>query len=103
CRSRSTPGTTPFPYTTLFRSCDLIVGTEEEVLIAAGQAGLHDALRTIRSLSSATIVLKRGPMGCIVYDGAIPDDLEQGIVGKGLDRKSTRLNSSHVKTSYAVF
>jgi 5-dehydro-2-deoxygluconokinase len=22
-------------------------------------------------------------MGCIVYDGAIPDDLEQGIVGKG--------------------
>lgn len=68
---------------TVLPECDLIVGTEEEVLIAAGQAGLHDALRTIRSLSSATIVLKRGPMGCIVYDGAIPDDLEQGIVGKG--------------------
>ena len=63
--------------------CDLIVGTEEEVLIAAGDADLHTALRTIRSLSSATIVLKRGPMGCIVYDGAIPDDLEDGIVGRG--------------------
>ncbi len=68
---------------TVLPSCDLIVGTEEEVLIAAGASDLHDALRTIRSLSSAVIVLKRGPMGCIVYDGAIPDDLEDGIVGEG--------------------
>ena len=28
-------------------------------------------------------MLKRGPMGCIVYEGAISDDLEDGIVGKG--------------------
>ncbi|MEX3009851.1 5-dehydro-2-deoxygluconokinase [Hoeflea sp. TYP-13] len=63
--------------------CDLIVGTEEEVLIASGENTLHDALKTIRSCSEATIVLKRGPMGCIVYDGDIPDDLEGGIVGKG--------------------
>lgn len=63
--------------------CDLIVGTEEEVLIASGEADLLAALKTIRASSSATIVLKRGPMGCIVYDGAIPDDLEQGIVGQG--------------------
>ena len=68
---------------TVLPECDLIVGTEEEVLIAAGASDLHSALRTIRSLSSAVIVLKRGPMGCIVYDGAIPDDLEDGIVGKG--------------------
>ncbi len=68
---------------TVLPECDLIVGTEEEVLIAAGADDLHAALRTIRSLSSAVIVLKRGPMGCIVYDGAIPDDLEDGIVGKG--------------------
>src|SRR5690606_19468225 len=63
--------------------CDLIVGTEEEVLIASGESSLQTALRTIRSLSPATIVLKRGPMGCIVYDGAIPENLEDGIVGKG--------------------
>ena len=63
--------------------CDLIVGTEEEVLIASGDNDLLTALKTIRSNSSATIVLKRGPMGCIVYDGEIPDDLEQGIVGQG--------------------
>ncbi len=63
--------------------CDLIVGTEEEVLIASGESQLLPALKTIRALSSATIVLKRGPMGCIVYEGAISDDLEAGIVGKG--------------------
>ncbi|HQZ11829.1 MAG TPA: 5-dehydro-2-deoxygluconokinase [Devosia sp.] len=63
--------------------CDLIVGTEEEVLIAGGKGELHEALRAIRAVSNATIVLKRGAKGCIVYDGAIPDDLEQGIVGQG--------------------
>ncbi|MHA6641211.1 bifunctional 5-dehydro-2-deoxygluconokinase/5-dehydro-2-deoxyphosphogluconate aldolase [Mesorhizobium sp. A623] len=63
--------------------CDLIVGTEEEVLIASGEGDLLSALKTIRALSAATIVLKRGAMGCIVYDGPIPDDLEHGIVGKG--------------------
>lgn len=68
---------------TVLGDCDLIVGTEEEVLIASGERDLLQALKTIRSLSRATIVLKRGPMGCIVYDGPISDDLEDGIVGKG--------------------
>ena len=62
---------------------DLVVGTEEEELIAAGADTLSEALRAIRAVTAATIVLKRGAMGCIVYDGAIPDDLEQGIVGEG--------------------
>ncbi|WP_162783500.1 bifunctional 5-dehydro-2-deoxygluconokinase/5-dehydro-2-deoxyphosphogluconate aldolase [Devosia naphthalenivorans] len=70
-------------YKSVLPDCDLIVGTEEEVLIASGEADLLSALRTIRSLSPATIVLKRGPMGCIVYDGAVPENLEDGIVGKG--------------------
>ncbi|WP_244465809.1 bifunctional 5-dehydro-2-deoxygluconokinase/5-dehydro-2-deoxyphosphogluconate aldolase [Devosia soli] len=68
---------------TVLADCDLIVGTEEEVLIASGESDLTAALKTIRSYSSGTIVLKRGPMGCIVYDGEIPDDLEDGIVGRG--------------------
>ena len=63
--------------------CDLIVGTEEEVLIASGADTLPDALRGIRAVSAATIVLKRGAMGCIVYDGPIPEDLEAGILGRG--------------------
>jgi 5-dehydro-2-deoxygluconokinase len=68
---------------TVLPDCDLIVGTEEEVHIAAGSEDTLTALKTIRALSKATIVLKRGPMGCIAYPDAIPDDLEQGIVGKG--------------------
>jgi 5-dehydro-2-deoxygluconokinase len=63
--------------------CDLIVGTEEEILIGSGETDLDTALRTIRSLSSAVIVLKRGPMGCVVFGGEIPEALEDGIVGRG--------------------
>lgn len=68
---------------TVLPDCDLIVGTEEEIMIASGADDALSALKTIRSLSTATIVLKRGAMGCIVYDGPIRDDLEDGVVGKG--------------------
>lgn len=70
-------------YQSILADTDLVVGTEEEVLIAAGTDTLPAALKAIRALTDATIVLKRGSKGCIVYDGAIPDDLEDGIVGKG--------------------
>jgi 5-dehydro-2-deoxygluconokinase len=63
--------------------CDLIVGTEEEIHIAAGEEDTLAALRAIRTISGATIVLKRGPMGCVVYADAIPSRLEDGIVGRG--------------------
>ena len=64
--------------------CDLIVGTEEEVRIAGGgeRRALHRSARSARC-TDATIVLKRGPMGCVVFPGPIPDRLEDGIVGKG--------------------
>ncbi|WP_027167011.1 5-dehydro-2-deoxygluconokinase [Mesorhizobium sp. WSM3224] len=68
---------------TVLPDCDLIVGTEEEIMIASGADDCLSALKAIRALSSATIVLKRGAQGCIVYDGPISDDLEDGIVGKG--------------------
>jgi 5-dehydro-2-deoxygluconokinase len=68
---------------TVLPDCDLIVGTEEEIMIASGAESVLAALKAIRALSSATIVLKRGAMGCIVYEGEIADDLEAGIVGKG--------------------
>jgi 5-dehydro-2-deoxygluconokinase len=67
----------------ILADCDLIVGTEEEVLIAGGESDLLAALKAIRAVSGATVVLKRGAKGCIVYDGEIPDDLEAGIVGQG--------------------
>ena len=67
----------------LLADCDLIVGTEEEIMIAAGADDVGRALRAIRATSDAVIVLKRGALGCIVYEGQIPDDLEHGIVGRG--------------------
>jgi 5-dehydro-2-deoxygluconokinase len=63
--------------------CDLIVGTEEEIHIAGGTTDTLDALRKLRSLTGATLVLKRGPMGCVVFPGPIPEAIERGVVGPG--------------------
>jgi 5-dehydro-2-deoxygluconokinase len=63
--------------------CDLIVGTEEELMIAGGADDPHGALRGVRALSKATIVMKRGPMGCVVFPEAIPDSIEDGLKGPG--------------------
>ncbi len=67
----------------ILADCDLIVGTEEEVHIAGGSEDTLEALRKIRSYSKGTIVLKRGPMGCVVYPETIPSSLDEGIVGTG--------------------
>ena len=67
----------------IMAECDLIVGTEEELHAAGGSEDTLTAIRTIRSLSKATIVCKRGPMGCVVFPGAIPDAIEDGIKGPG--------------------
>ncbi|MGC5700964.1 5-dehydro-2-deoxygluconokinase [Pseudomonas sp. NFXW11] len=63
---------------------DLIVGTEEEFLIAGGSQDLLTALRTVRSLSSATLVVKLGPQGCTVIHGQIPARLEDGAIYPGV-------------------
>ena len=50
---------------------DLIVGTEEEILIAGSESyeteTLESCLAAIRKQSSATVVLKRGEEGCEVF------------------------------------
>lgn len=63
--------------------CDLIVGTEEELHAAGGSEDTLAAIRNIRALSKATIVCKRGPMGCVVFPGVIPASIEDGIKGPG--------------------
>nr|WP_235015315.1 5-dehydro-2-deoxygluconokinase [Oceanicoccus sp. KOV_DT_Chl] len=63
---------------------DLIVGTEEEVHIAGGSTDTLLALNKIRELSTATIVLKRGPLGCVVFEGEIPDRVEKGVSTDGV-------------------
>src|SRR3712207_7666774 len=74
---RRPPRSTLFPYTTLFRSED-------------GRDARGDHRR-----------VDRHPPG--PYDVR---DVRAGVVdphGRGRDRKSTRLNSSHANISYAVF
>jgi len=62
---------------------DLIAGTEEEFAIAGGSRDMGEALRAVRAVSEATLVLKRGPMGAVAFPGAIPDDLAEGLSGPG--------------------
>ena len=62
---------------------DLIVGTEEEFHIAGGTTDTMAALRAVRSVSGATLVCKRGPMGAAAFSGAIPDSLDAGEAGPG--------------------
>ncbi|MCV6574726.1 MAG: 5-dehydro-2-deoxygluconokinase [Cohaesibacter sp.] len=62
---------------------DLIVGTEEEFHIAGGTTDTIAALRAVREKSDAILVCKRGPMGAAAFDGAIPDDLDEGLSGPG--------------------
>ena len=63
--------------------CDLIVGTEEEVHILGGSTDTVAALREIRTHSDALLVCKRGAQGCVAFPGAVPDSLDDGIVGRG--------------------
>src|SRR3712207_6885088 len=80
---RRPPRSTLFPYTTLFRSA------------ADAGAGIHRRLRgdAPPDRQGATRLAGRG------------DRLDSRVRlhSRGLDRKSTRLNSSHANISYAVF
>ncbi|MGH6945806.1 MAG: bifunctional 5-dehydro-2-deoxygluconokinase/5-dehydro-2-deoxyphosphogluconate aldolase [Kiloniellales bacterium] len=70
-------------YREILPLADLIVGTEEEICIAGGKETALDALAAIRARSKATLVLKRGPMGCTIFPGPIPERIDDGIAGPG--------------------
>ena len=69
---------------TILPQFDLIVGTEEEFSIAGGMDDLIDCLRVVRQLSDATLVVKLGALGCVVIDGAIPAQIEDAGVQRGV-------------------
>nr|WP_249126843.1 5-dehydro-2-deoxygluconokinase [Brucella oryzae] len=62
---------------------DLVVGTEEEFHIAGGSTDTLQALKAVRAVTSAALVCKRGPMGAVVFEGTIPDSLDEGQSGEG--------------------
>ncbi len=63
---------------------DLVIGTEEEFNIAGGSLDIIASLRAVRAVTQATLVVKRGPMGCAVIDGAIPASLDEAFNGQGV-------------------
>src|SRR5690349_23410354 len=81
-----TPRSTLFPYTTLFRSYEWVCSDPTVVLQPNGRFCVVD-LPAVK-VPTDFIVQVRGVMA-------------QSVTA--LDRKSTRLNSSHVEISYAVF
>src|SRR5690625_7076853 len=83
---------TLFPYTTLFRSnwiqlVDPVTGKEQFTLIRS----VYDNYQLVGVLLIA--------VSDKVFDDALADSNNHIFI----DRKSTRLNSSHVAISYAVF
>src|SRR6201988_1201348 len=64
---------------------DLVIGTEEEFRIAGGQHELIDALAKVRASTSATLVVKRGPLGCTIVDGDVPASLDDLPIQGGVE------------------
>ena len=69
----------------LLSEFDLIVGTEEEFLIAGGAAELMPALARVRALSRAVLVVKLGPLGCAVIPDAVPARIEDAFSVAGAE------------------
>src|SRR5690242_21155232 len=84
---RRPPRSTLFPYTTLFRS------TVYPTLWINTNVAKQDQIKSFKDL------LDPSWKGKIVMD----DPRKSGPGQALLDRKSTRLNSSHMSISYAVF
>src|SRR3712207_7893423 len=92
---RRPPRSTLFPYTTLFRSAQTANSTAADMQGPPGEIGV--VLRRSGGHARADGRQPRDPgVPC-----ATPYPERAGVVT--VDRKSTRLNSSHANISYAVF
>src|SRR5256885_5081306 len=92
---RRPPRSTLFPYTTLFRS-----RTDEAFARGAVEAAVdeHRAAHAEREPALHVNLLGRDAIG-----GRFQLDKAAANAARRGDRKSTRLNSSHLVISYAVF
>src|SRR3712207_8772409 len=91
---RRPPRSTLFPYTTLFRSTRVRLGS---IVLCAGYRPPVLTARLAADLDN----LSGGR--AILGLGHGWNRIEFAQLGLPLDRKSTRLNSSHANISYAVF
>src|SRR5690606_42124181 len=101
--SRRFASAPPFPYTTLFRSLAEYAESSEynemDLKIVGGNGRFADEL-AIR-IGSENILLDHAVEEVSQTSGGVKVNCKNGKSFEG-DRKSTRLNSSHVKISYAV-
>src|SRR3712207_9557313 len=88
---RRPPRSTLVPYTTLFRSAAPLFG------VGAVKPD-HDGQLQVRPLDG-----RQEALGDLVAARYPPEDVEEDPAHPLVDRKSTRLNSSHANISYAVF
>src|SRR3712207_8352198 len=95
---RRPPRSTLFPYTTLFRS---LVGSGGWLLVVWAVTGALTLIAALSYGELAAMMPRAG--GQYVYLREAYTPLWGFLYGWTLDRKSTRLNSSHVNISYAVF
>src|SRR5690606_42137506 len=100
---RPPPRLTPFPYTTLFRSKDakMIPIGDASAAVAAFVQGKIDVLSYSSPVSNQAMREGDGVPLANIAAGDVPALNNYNSVVT-VDRKSTRLNSSHVKISYAV-
>src|SRR5207248_10870845 len=100
--TRQPRGTPLFPYTTLFRSGG---GAPAHRLERFGRLGAVDHPGRPEAVGAHAEAVR--PEGLLEGHGdgaALGERLEDALgVGRLIDRKSTRLNSSHRTISYAVF
>src|SRR5256885_9794326 len=94
---RRPPRSTLFPYTTLFRSRDALRRLHRDWM---AEAELHLEVGPLQRGAVAD-ALDLEPLGEPVGDAR--DHVRDQRPGEAVDRKSTRLNSSHLVISYAVF
>jgi 5-dehydro-2-deoxygluconokinase len=62
---------------------ELIIGTEEEWLIAGGEGELMAALRRARQHTRAVFVVKRGALGCSIIEGDVPARIDDALTVLG--------------------
>src|SRR5256885_12148639 len=100
---RRPPRSTLFPYTTLFRSRD--VGTAEQDAPVGRREPAGDQVDEGRLAGTVGSDQRVSRTRLETEIDVVGDDERAEVLAQadGLDRKSTRLNSSHLVISYAVF
>src|SRR3712207_9243236 len=100
---RRPPRSTLFPYTTLFRS----IRTQQEVFITSLRVipespTLENYVEVLYSAQFSVFLINSLKLSVAGSVGAILVAAPAAYAFSRLDRKSTRLNSSHANISYAV-